>query len=58
MRKGEAAGFRTANMKLAEAVSLAALGRAGDAGETLQEARRLNPSIDDFRQQFVLFAQE
>jgi hypothetical protein len=45
-------------MKLAEAVSLAALGRADDAGETLQTARRLNPRIDDFRQQFVAFMQD
>jgi tetratricopeptide (TPR) repeat protein len=58
VRKGEAAGFSTADMKLDEAVSLAALGRASEAGKTLQEARRLNPMIDDFRQQFVVFVQE
>jgi tetratricopeptide (TPR) repeat protein len=58
VRQGEAHGFLTADMKLAEAVSLAALGRADDAGETLQTARRLNPRIDDFRQQFVVFTQD
>jgi hypothetical protein len=58
VREGEARGFRTADMEIAEAVSLAALGKADDAAETLEEARRLNPRIDDFRQQFVAFTQD
>jgi hypothetical protein len=58
VHKGEAGGFLTADMKLAEAVSLGALGRAAEAGEALAAARRLNPRIDSFSQQFVAFAQE
>jgi len=58
VRKGEAAGFLTADMKLAEAVSLGALGRAAEAGDALAAARRLNPRIDSFSQQFVAFAQD
>jgi tetratricopeptide (TPR) repeat protein len=58
VRKGEAQGFLTADMKLAEAVSLAALGRADEAADALQRARAINPRIDDFRQQFVAFTQD
>ena len=58
VRKGEALGFLTGDMKLAEASALGALGRAAEAGEALAEARRLNPRIDSFRQQFVAFAQD
>lgn len=57
VRGGEAQGFLTADMKLAEATALGALGRAAEGGQVLAEARRLNPRIDSFRQQFVTFAQ-
>ena len=55
VRAGESKGFLTADMKLAEAVALGALGRASEAGRAMAEARRLNPRIDSFRQQFVAF---
>jgi len=55
VRAGESKGFLTADMKLAEAVALGALGRASEAGRAMTEARRLNPRIDSFRQQFVAF---
>lgn len=58
VRMGEAKGFLTAEMKLAEAVALGALGRASEAGQAMAEARRLNPRIDSFRQQFVAFGRD
>jgi hypothetical protein len=58
IRAGEANGFRTADMKLAEALALGSLGRASEAGEALAQARRLNPRIDSFRQQFVIFGRD
>jgi len=58
VRQGEAAGFATADIKLAESAALAALGRAAEAGKALAEARRRNPRIDSLRQQFVAFGIE
>ncbi|HEY6815305.1 MAG TPA: hypothetical protein VI168_07185 [Croceibacterium sp.] len=58
VRKGEAAGFLTADMKLIEAVSLGSLGRAAEAGEAIAAARRLNPRIDSERQRFVAFGRD
>jgi len=58
VRTGEEAGFLTADMKLAEAVALGSLGRAGEAGQAMAAARRLNPRIDSPGQQFVAFAQD
>jgi len=58
VRAGEAKGFLTADMKLVEAVALGALGRASEAGQAVAEARRLNPRIDSFRQQFVAFGRD
>jgi hypothetical protein len=58
VRRGDARGFLTAEMKLVEAISLASLGRAAEAGTVLAEARRLNPNIDSQRQQFVAFGRD
>jgi tetratricopeptide (TPR) repeat protein len=58
VRAGEAQGFRTAEMKLVEALALGALGRAAEAGEALGEARRLNPRIDSPGQRFVAFGRD
>jgi hypothetical protein len=58
VRAGEAKGFLTADMKLAEGLALGALGRAPEAGEAMAQARRLNPRIDSFRQQFVAFGRD
>ena len=58
VRWGEDQGFMTAEMKLAEATALAAQGKAAEAAQVMAEARRLNPQIDSFRQQFVAFAQD
>lgn len=58
IRAGEANGFLTADMKLAEVLALGALGRASEAGEAMAQARRLNPRIDSFRQQFVAFGRD
>ena len=43
---------------VAEATALAAQGKAAEAAQVMAEARRLNPQIDSFRQQFVAFAQD
>ena len=51
-------GWLTADLKLAEALALGSLGRASEAGEAMAEARRLNPRIDSFRQQFVMFGRD
>jgi hypothetical protein len=51
-------GLLTADMKLVEALALGSLGRASEAGEAMTEARRLNPRIDGFRQQFVVFGRD
>ena len=58
VRKGEADGFLTAEMKFIEAVSLGSLGRASEAAEALSAARRLNPRIDSQRQQYVTFGRD
>lgn len=58
VRKGEAQGALTAELKLVEAAALGSLGRAAEAGEALAEARRLNPQIDSERQQFVVFGRD
>jgi tetratricopeptide (TPR) repeat protein len=58
LRAGEARGFKTADMKMTEALALGAIGRVDEADAALAEARRLNPKIDDLRQQFVAFQQE
>jgi len=58
VRRGEAQGFRTADMALIEALSLGALGRAAEAGEAIADARRLNPRIDSQAQQFVVFGRD
>jgi len=58
VRRGEAQGFMTADMKFLEAISLASLGRAAEAGEAITEARRRNPRIDSQRQQFVTFGRD
>jgi hypothetical protein len=58
IRAGQSKGFLTADMKFVEAVALGALGRAAEAGEAMAQARRLNPRIDSFRQQFVAFGRD
>lgn len=58
IRAVEAKGFQSADMKLTEALALGSLGRASEAGEALAQARRLNPRIDSFRQQFVVFGRD
>ena len=58
VRRGEAAGFLTADLKLLEALALGSLGRAAEAGDALAAARRLNPRIDSAGQQFVAFGRD
>jgi hypothetical protein len=58
VRRGQAHGFLTADMKLIEAFALGSIGRAAEAGEVLAEARRLNPRIDSARQQYVVFGRD
>jgi hypothetical protein len=57
-RAGLSRGFLTADVKLIEALALGSLGRAGEAGETLAEARELNPRIDSASQQYVAFGRD
>ncbi|MEO6388982.1 MAG: hypothetical protein ABIT16_05870 [Croceibacterium sp.] len=58
VQAGEAQGFLTADMKLAEAVAQGALGNSPEAGQALLAARRLNPHVDDAAQAFVSFQQD
>ena len=58
VRQAEAQGFLTPDMKLTEALALSSLGRAAEADTALDQARRLNPRVDDPRAQFVAFQQD
>ncbi|ANY18583.1 hypothetical protein A6F68_00047 [Tsuneonella dongtanensis] len=58
VEKGEAAGFRSASLKLAKADALDALGRTDEAGKVRKEALAINPRVTDPRQAFVHFRQD
>lgn len=49
-------GWLTAELKLAEAQALGALGRADEAGKAIAAAREINPKIADLRQPFLAFS--